>query len=63
MSDLLTAVQIRTKEDEIHQIIAEVEAGGNGLRRESRSTRFSRGTVVGKVDPGQIDEDEEEVEE
>ena len=60
---MLTAVQAKTKEDEIHQIIAEVEAGGNGLRRENRSTRFSRGTAVEKVDPRKIGENEEEVEE
>jgi hypothetical protein len=68
-SDVLTAVQVKTKEDEIHELIAKVAAGGSGLRRDSRMTRSSRHTMAKKVDPRQINEennkedDEEEDEE
>jgi hypothetical protein len=57
---VLKAVQVITKEDEIHKIIGEVEAGGGGLSRAKRLTRSLRGMVVKKVDPRRVGEGDDE---
>jgi hypothetical protein len=53
---VFTTVQVKTAEDEIHEVVANAKAAANGgsLRRESRSTHASKNGVAKKVELRQI---------